>query len=587
MGSVPPGQADALPASPPPACVKPDAAERQVIARLRPVLVVIAAGALVTVVGACFYALASQGFEYRRNAAILAGLWWVQVAVGTPLALGWMGLRQVAARPRLIWRTAQEFAHVTDDLLERILEPGWSGLVGMVVGLLAGTAVMAAVYRFLVPDQSWLGASLLGAVSACVLLLLAGRAYSCWVRIPTMRARLEVAGLAAGMGVLGAAIGAGIGLLLHLAARGIVASGGSPWGVPELMKHPLLWPLLLPAGVLLAWTAISEQLDPKLLQLRYWMHSCDRAVARAWDKEDYGTVVACLSELLAAGPPSAGLLAERGVAFASDRQPARALADLDEAIRLRPGDARLCLFVARERGWARLDARDYGGAAAAFEEALKAEGRHGPSHAGLGLAKKGLGNLDAALACLEQGTALYPQSRWAWAAKVLVLRELGRGEEAEAALKAFGHACGPKAAEDAALGSIYLRISEPVAAAACLERAVASAGAKEWRPFFDLGVARFALGDGASGMAILRQAAERVGGEPERSWIQAIVGQEPRDREVLRVSLRKHRASSEWLDALVGRSVELGGVPEPPEGMEEILAMLREARSRSSRDVLG
>lgn len=106
-----------------------------------------------------------------------------------------------------------------------------------------------------------------------------------------------------------------------------------------------------------------------------------------------------------------------------------ALRHLDEAERRAPDDTRIFWI----RAEAHLGEGGYGAAVVAYRRTLASFPRHRASLLGLGRALYLDGRFEAALASLDELLAIDPEARPAWYQKMLVLRALGRADEADEA----------------------------------------------------------------------------------------------------------------------------------------------------------
>lgn len=107
----------------------------------------------------------------------------------------------------------------------------------------------------------------------------------------------------------------------------------------------------------------------------------------------------------------------------------QALDHLEEAERRAPDDARVSWI----RGEAHLSDGNYGAAISAYRRTLASFPRHRASLLGLARSSYLDGQYEPALAALDELLAIDPEARPAWYHKMLVLRALGRRDEAERA----------------------------------------------------------------------------------------------------------------------------------------------------------
>jgi len=115
-----------------------------------------------------------------------------------------------------------------------------------------------------------------------------------------------------------------------------------------------------------------------------------------------------------------------------------ALAELERARRLEPGNAMLLV----ESGTVRLMAGDEAGARQAFEQALLRNPETARAHSSLGFLAAEAGRTQEALAHWRKALALDPRERTALAALVAYLRRHGRAQEAQVYLEQAGSQAG-------------------------------------------------------------------------------------------------------------------------------------------------
>jgi tetratricopeptide (TPR) repeat protein len=141
-----------------------------------------------------------------------------------------------------------------------------------------------------------------------------------------------------------------------------------------------------------------------------------------------GAAQRILERLYAEAPDDPAVLTQRAFLFAEDKHWREALALLDRAAALKPGDVETRF----NRAYLMQQLNDHAGAVDAFQEALALAPDHDRALYGLALSLIALRRLDEAVPVLEKNTKLQPMSPYGWYQLGRVQFDRGKPDKTEA-----------------------------------------------------------------------------------------------------------------------------------------------------------
>ena len=193
----------------------------------------------------------------------------------------------------------------------------------------------------------------------------------------------------------------------------------------------------------------------------------------------------------------------------------------DQALRLAPGHLGAMRTLARIRS----AGSDWDALLKVGTRMQKADPEGADGYFFVGLAQRGRGDTDAAVASLERAVALAPEDDAVLTALVGALLELARPQEAEQRVRAFLERQPKNPTACNLLGEVLLYRKDPAAAAAAFRKAIALAP-RLAVPYRNLGLALRAQGLEAQARKVFRQGLEAVRGDEAaeamlRPWVAA------------------------------------------------------------------
>jgi tetratricopeptide (TPR) repeat protein len=144
------------------------------------------------------------------------------------------------------------------------------------------------------------------------------------------------------------------------------------------------------------------------------------------EKKDVDAALRDYTEAIRLAPTVAGLLVNRGNAWAARKEYDKAIADYDEVIRLQPEEA----FAYSGRGLAWFAKKEFDKAIADLSEAIMLDPELVIAYNGRGLAWKRKGDFDKAIADFNEAIRLYPQNSRAFEHRGFALYDKGDYDKA-------------------------------------------------------------------------------------------------------------------------------------------------------------
>ncbi len=203
---------------------------------------------------------------------------------------------------------------------------------------------------------------------------------------------------------------------------------------------------------------------------------------------------------------------------------------------------------------------------------------------GLGIVYDDLGRHDEALGAYRKAIELDPKDAYLYANLADVYVERGRDEEAiELYKKSFE--LQPRAIPRSKLGYLHLRRGELDKAVPALEEAI-QLDPNAYSPLVNLGIVRYRQGEGQAGAELFRRALELCTGHDlydrlSRAWLRVVTGEVKQGLEEMRGLLGSLKPPAGLLQHLITNTELLVQAPQPPEGVEEMLELLRETARRT------
>jgi len=214
----------------------------------------------------------------------------------------------------------------------------------------------------------------------------------------------------------------------------------------------------------------------------------------------------------------------------------------------------------------------------AYRKAIELDPKFAHPWNNLGNVYRHLGRHDEAIEAYQKAIELDPRFAYAYANLADIYVEQGRDEDAiELYQKSFE--LQPRATPRNKLGYLHLKRGELDKAVPALEEAI-RLDPNDHSPLVNLGIVRCRQGDNKAGAELFQRALELCAGHAlydqlSRAWLRVVTGEVEQGLKEMRGLLESYKPPAGLLQDLITNTELLTQSPQPPEGAEEMLALLR------------